>query len=253
MLPMYFGRYLFGSAAILFGALALAWHDFNIWQQIQPLKIGAGRETLLDVIAAIEVLGGVAILSPKTARAGAAALGIVYLFFGLLWLPLYAQDLRNFDRLSNFFEQFSMVSAAWIVYATAGSGDPGRAAKLARIGYYGFAVCVVSFTIEQIVYLHGTAEFVPKWIPLGQMFWAVATTIAFALAAIALFTGRSALLAARLLAAMIVVFGLLIWIPAPFLGPHDLTNWAGIAENFGIAAAAWIVADYLAAASLAAT
>ncbi|MFY9885469.1 MAG: hypothetical protein WAL67_07525 [Candidatus Cybelea sp.] len=31
----------------------------------------------------------------------------------------------------------------------------------------------------------------------------------------------------------------------PFLHPHIFTAWAGDAENLGIAAAAWIAADYL--------
>jgi len=79
------------------------------------------------------------------------------------------------------------------------------------------------------------------------MFWAVTTTIAFALATIALFSGWSALLASRLLTAMIVGFGLLIWLPAPFTKPFadSHINWAENAENLAIAAAAWIVADYL--------
>src|SRR5208283_1370614 len=77
-------------------------------------------------------------------------------------------------------------------------------------------ICVVSFTLEQFFYLSGTAAFVPKWIPPGQMFWAITTTIALALAAIALLSGRSALLASRLLTVMLVGFGLLVWLPAPF-------------------------------------
>jgi hypothetical protein len=59
------------------------------------------------------------------------------------------------------------------------------------------------------------------------MFWAIVTTIAFVLAAIALLSGRSALLAARLLTAMLIGFGLLVWLPAPFADPHKMINWAG--------------------------
>ena len=44
---------------------------------------------------------------------------------------------------------------------------------------------------------------------------------------------------------MIVGFGLLIWLPAPFADPHSFLNWGGNAENLAIAGAAWIVADYL--------
>ncbi len=62
----------------------------------------------------------------------------------------------------------------------------------------------------------------PRWIPPGQMFSAIATTIFFALAATSLLSGRSALLASRLLAGMLVGFGLLVWLPAPFADPHKL-------------------------------
>jgi uncharacterized membrane protein YphA (DoxX/SURF4 family) len=190
-------------------------------------------------------LGGIAIQWPKTARAGAFALGTIYLIFALLWVPRIAAEPSVYDRWGNFFEQFSQVSGALIVYASVSRNDSERAARVARIGYISFGICVVSFTIEQLVYLSGTAEFVPKWIPPGQMFWTITTTIAFALAAIAILSGRSALLASRLLTAMVMGFGLLIWLPAPFADPHKLINWAGNAENLSIAGAAWIVADFL--------
>jgi hypothetical protein len=191
------------------------------------------------------IIGGVAIQWRQTARTGAFALSAIYLIFALLWAPLIAAKPQVYDLWANFFEQFSLVSGALIVYPSFSPGDSERGATTARIGYICFSICVVSFTLEQIFYLSGTAEFVPKWIPPGQMFWAITTTIAFALAAIALLSGRSALLASRLLTAMIIGFGLLIWLPAPFTDPHKLINWAGNAENLAIAGAAWIVADFL--------
>lgn len=154
---------------------------------------------------------------------------------------------RVFDRWRNFFEQFSLVSRALIVYASLSPGDSQRPGRAARIGYIFFGICVISFTTEQFVYLSGTAAFVPKWIPPGQMFWAITTTIAFALAAIALLSGRWALLASRLLTTMLVGFGLLVWLPAPFVDPHKMINWAGNAENLAITGAAWIVLDFLSA------
>jgi hypothetical protein len=90
---------------------------------------------------------------------------------------------------------------------------------LAQIGYYSLGICVVSFTLEQLFYLSGTASLVPKWIPPGQMFWAIATTVFFALAAIALLTGPMARLVSGLTTAMIVGFGLLTWLPLLFANP----------------------------------
>jgi hypothetical protein len=160
-------------------------------------------------------------------RESALSLGFIYLVFALLWVPHIVAEPRVFDRWGNFFEQFSLVSGALIVYASPNPRDSQQPATLARLGYLFFGICVVSFTLEQLFYLSGTAAFVPKWIPPGQMFWAIVTTIAFVLAAIALLSGRSALLAARLLTAMLIGFGLLVWLPAPFADPHKMINWAG--------------------------
>jgi uncharacterized membrane protein YphA (DoxX/SURF4 family) len=245
MARIYVGRHVYGLAAVAFGVITLVWRDFNNWQQIRALGNVPHREILVYIAAAIEIFGGVAIQWSRTAGAGAFALGSIYLVFALLWVPHIVAEPRVFDRWGNFFEQFSLVSGALIAYASLSPGDSQRPATAARIGYIFFGICVVSFTTEQLLYLSGTAAFVPKWIPPGQMFWAITTTIAFALAAIALFSGRSALLASRLLTAMLIGFGLLIWLPAPFSDQHKMINWAGNAQNLAIAGAAWIVADFL--------
>ena len=54
-----------------------------------------------------------------------------------------------------------------------------------------------------MLYRHDTAALVPKWIPPNQMFWTILTTIAFALAAIAILINRQARLATRLMTLML--------------------------------------------------
>ena len=196
-------------------------------------------------LGSIEILGGLAIQWRKTVRAGAIALGAVFLTFALFWIPRILAEPLLYARWGNLFEQSSEVAGALIVYAMAGRRNSGKAPRAAWIGYRIFGVCVISFTLEQLIYLSGTASYVPRWIPPGQMFWAVTTTIALALAAIALLSGRSALSASRWLTVMLIGFGVLVWLPAPFADPHKQINWAGNAQNLGITAAAWIVADFL--------
>ena len=239
------GRHVYGLAAVGFGIITFAWHDFNGWQQISMLGNVPHREILVYLAAAIELFGGIAIQWPKTMRVGAIALGGLYLTFALLWIPRITAEPLVYDRWGNFFEQFSLVSGALILFATVPPSNSERPTNVARIGYVSFGVCVISFTLEQLFYLSGTASFVPKWIPGGQMFWAVATTMALGLAAVALLAGRVALLASRLLTAMLIGFGLFVWLPAPFADPHKLFSWAGNAQNLAIVGAAWIVADFL--------
>ena len=241
------GRHVLGLAAIAFGVISLVWREFGApWQQIQVFGNVPHREILVYIAAAVELFGGVAIQFRRTARTGAVALAAMFMIWALLWVPRIVAEPLVYDRWGNFFEQFSIVSGALIVYGVFSRNQSRESTRMARLGCMFFAICVVSFTLEQLFYLRGTASFVPKWIPPGQMFWAVTTTIAFALAALALLAGRSALLAARLLTVMVVGFGLLVWLPAPFAAPHTLMSWAGNAQNTAITGAAWIVADFLA-------
>jgi len=99
--------------------------------------------------------------------------------------------------------------------------------------------------LEQAFYIGPTAELVPKWVPPSQMFWAIATTVFFVVAAVALLANRMSLLAARLLTVMIASFGLIVWVPLVVSHSHDQANWSETAETFRIAGAAWILADLL--------
>lgn len=226
------GRHVYGLAAIGLGICMLVWPAF-IWQLEPPARI---PPVLIACFALMQIGGGVAIQFPRFARGGAAVVGVVYAIFTVLWLPLWIQHPLIFDSLGNAFEQFAMLCGALILYG-------GTAA---RVGYYGFGVSVLSFALYQAIHPDVTAQLVPKWIPPGQTFWANATTIAFALAGIALLMRRSALLSARLTTLMLMLFGLLIWVPATRSGPRSVGNWAEMGLTFGIAGAAWVVADYLA-------
>jgi hypothetical protein len=239
------GRHVYGAAAVLFGAIALAWHDFDDWQQLRSLwNIAPFGAALVYIAALAQIGGGIAIEWRRAARVGAAVLGAVYLFFGLRWLPHIVAAPQVFDNWGNLFEQLSLVSAAVIVYASQQPESPW-AGNVHRFGRYLFGLCVISFTLEQLLYLSATAGYVPQWVPPGQMFWAVATTIALALAAAAILSGICALLASRLLTAMFLIFGLLVWLPTLITDPHHHMNWGGNAENLAITAAAWVVADHI--------
>jgi hypothetical protein len=238
------GRHVFGASAFGLGIVGLLWHDFNDWQQLHSLWSGPYGPVMVYVAAVCQLAGGIAIQTRSTERLGATLLGAVYLFFALRWVPQIVAQPLVFDRWGNVFEQLSLVAGALIVYASA-APTLTWAAKGWQTGRILFGICVVSFTLAQVIYLAETAAFVPKWVPPSQMFWAVTTTIALALAAVAILSGRSALLASQLLTVMFMIFGLLVWLPRVIVDPHLHMNWGGNGENLAITAAAWIVADCL--------
>jgi hypothetical protein len=229
------GRHLFGVAALAFGVVTLAWHDYNGWHQPRYLVYAA---------AVALIFGGAAIHFRRTAKAGAAVLAVVYLVFALQCLPGIVAAPRIYNSWGNFFEQFSLAAGAVIVYAHLSSA--WSLETQTRIGRILVGICAASFTLEQAFYLPPTATLVPKWLPPNPMFWAVATTVFFALAAIALLMNRMALLAARLLTIMLLIFGLIVWVPLLLSAPRSHTNWSETVETFAIAGTAWILADLLA-------
>jgi hypothetical protein len=230
-------------AALAFGVITLVWHDYKDWDQLRSILNATDGPVFLYIAAAAQIFGGVAIQFPRTAKMGAAVLGAVYLVLALLYVLRIVARPQIYDRWGNFFEWFSLVIGPAIVYARL---SPGWSPEtLSRIGRIVLGFCVASFTVEQAIHLDPTASLVPKWLPPSQMFWAVTTTVFFALAAVALLTNRMALLATRLLTVMLVIFGLLVWVPVLFSDPNSHANWSETIETFAIAGVAWILADLL--------
>ena len=238
------GRVVFGLAALGFGLVTLAAPDYYDWLALHLTNAHVG---LIFAYAgsAAQIAGGVAIVFPRTAKAGAVILGVVYLAIALFSTPQIVATPLVFAPWGDFFEIFALVTGAAIVYAR--SAPALTPATLDRAGRILFGICAASFALYQALYPGGTTPLVPKWLPPSQVFWTVATTVFFALATVAILINRMALLAARLLTAMLVLFGLLVWLPLVVSDPRSHTNWTETALNFGIAGAAWILADLLAA------
>src|SRR2546422_10208486 len=160
------GRHVFGAAASAFGLITLAWLDYNDWHL---------PRYIVYTVAAAQIFGGAAIQFRRTAKTAAVVLGSVYLVFALLCVPQIVAKPQIYNSWGNFFEQFSLVTGAALVYARLLSALSGE--TLNRIGRILLGICTASFTLEQAFYLGATANLVPKWLPPSQMFWAVTTTV----------------------------------------------------------------------------
>jgi len=241
------GLYVYGGAAIFLGLLGLASGDFaTTWQNVGPNV--PLRVPLAYLTAVVELAGGIALLLPRTARAGALILTAVYSVFTLIWVPKAFVNLGNYDPIGNVFEEFCLVAAGLVlcaIFSPAGSSIARRRPFFVLL----FGICPISFGIAHIIDMPGLLGWIPGWLPPAKMFWAYATTMGFFGAAVAILTGIMAPLAARLLTAEIVVFELLVWIPNLSAAPGNHFNWAGNAICIGLAGASWVVSDSISAAA----
>jgi uncharacterized membrane protein YphA (DoxX/SURF4 family) len=234
------GRYIFGAAVLLLGVASLVLHDQLISEWRLP-----GAPAFIVVTGVAQIVGGGAMFFRRTSTLGAAIAGIVYVIFSLTSVPDMVAQPGVYASWGDAFYQLALVAGAAIAYCMA-SPSLSDAAAPRRGAVILFGLCNISFAIEQVEFLPRTVSLVPQWIPPGAMFWAIATTVALALAGIALVVGFQALLASRLLALMFVVFGVTIWIPMLVADPKTHMNWSEGLETFAIAGVAWIASELVA-------
>jgi uncharacterized membrane protein YphA (DoxX/SURF4 family) len=235
-------RIFFGASAILFGVIALLWHDAETWQTLHRLfKLPFGVVIAVSLMT-LQIGGGLGILIPRAACPSAVLLCFVYLCFLVACVPAIIAAPAAYGSYPNFFEQLSILCGALALYAaTSANAAPPR--TLGQIVRLGFGISTVFFTLTQIVYFRFTVAAVPRWIPPNQKFWAILTTVAFALAALAILINRHARLALRLMALMTALFGALVWVPTLVVHPKSHSSWSEFALTALITGAAWLVAD----------
>jgi hypothetical protein len=238
-----YGRIVFGAAAMWFGVIALMWHDADTWQNLHVFWSLPFGTIIGGCLMAALIAGGIGIQYPRAARLSAVVLVIVYLCFSLACIPGIIAAENIYDRFGgSFFLFFSLLCGAIALYA-ATEANAARAVVFGRLARLGLGVCAISFTLGQALLLRDTASLVPKWIPPNQMFWAILTTVAFGLAAIAILINRQARLAIRLMTLMLALFGVMVWVPRLIAHPKAHFNWSECVLTFLITGAAWVVAD----------
>jgi uncharacterized membrane protein len=240
------GARVYGLAAIIMGIAGLIWGDFATdWIPVPAAM--PGRMALAYVTSALLLAGGVLINLPRKTAWGAGLLTAVFAAgFVLLDLTALARHITDFGYWDSAAEQLAVTMGGLIAFAASANIAPDLATRLIFIGRIVFGVCLFSFGAAHFVYPVLSATFVPKYIPPNQLFWVYVTGAAHVAAGLALLSNVLALLAARLLTVMFVIFGVLVHAPMLWNAPANHRDWVENALNLALVGVAWIVADLLA-------
>ena len=244
------GVYLFALATTAAGVFDLIWAEFEAAHQ----PIGAlgdnipGQKIFAYITAVWMILAGAAILWRRTRHGGALAAAIIYLVFGLFWLPRFytaphALGLRLtliVGLLAGMFTQLMVVAGALVLFSSV--ADSYWILRSRTVARWVIGLAAVLFGLVHLTGVQGVAGMVPKWMPLGGSFWVILSGIAFLLAGLAILFGILNRLAAHLLALMIVLFEIIL-IPMAFANPGNHIAWGSNAYSLAAAGAVWIFAS----------
>jgi hypothetical protein len=251
---MKLGVWFYGLGTILTGMLDVAWGAFDASHQpIQVLgKNFPGQHILAYVTGVWLVAAGLAILSRRSAKIGAAASAIAYLVFAALWLARYYAGVHALGwRLDviggvsfGLAQQLMLVALPVIVYASTASPDSPLQKRAAVTARWMLGLPPILFGLSHLIAIRGFASIVPHWMGFGS-FWAGLTGIAFILAGGAICSGIMDVLAARLLALMLLLFEGFVEIPPIFVRLHNQATWGAAVYNVAAIGACWMFAEFL--------
>lgn len=246
------GIWLYALATIATGLLDIIWLKFEASHQpIAALGHVPGERVLAVTAGILLVAAGIALLWRKSAQTGAAVSAILYVIFALFWVPrLFAMihvlgvhlGLIVF-AIGGAAEQVLLATPVLILYLATTTGSPrrGRATIAARCMV---GVPPIFFGLGHLINLHAYKPFVPHWVSF-PLFWIALTGIAFLLAGSAIVSGIQAVLAARMLALMLLLFEFMVEIPPIFAHPHSQGAWGGALYNLTAIGVCWMFAELL--------
>lgn len=251
---MRLGVYVFGIASVAAGILDLIWGEFE--PAHQPLQAWGNHipgVTIFAYIAAVWLIaGGATIVWRKTEGFGAAALTILYGIFVAFPLPRFytAPHYLGYRAavyigvLGSVCQLVILFVAAAIVWELAARGSLSE--KVAFVARWTFGLSAIVFGLAHLTAIETVVPMIPTWVPLGGVFWAVFTGVAFVLAGLGIVSGVLDVLAAQLLGLMLLVFSAVALAPLIVAAPHNHVAWGANAYNLTAVGAAWIVAGWLA-------
>jgi uncharacterized membrane protein YphA (DoxX/SURF4 family) len=165
----------------------------------------------------------------------------------ICYAPKLAATPRDPGRWTSAFELLAISGAGLVLAATFANRRTrsGRGGSLFEVGRFLFAVSLLVFGIQHLMYGAFVATLIPKWIP-GHLFWAYFVGVAFIAAALAIVSGKLAPLAATLLGTMFFLWVVMLHAPRVVAALHNANEWTSMFVALAMSGGAWVVAGAMA-------
>jgi uncharacterized membrane protein YphA (DoxX/SURF4 family) len=248
------GHRLFAIAAASLAILIFTFHDFApMWPSIPAGN--PWREAWVCGSALVLLAASVGLCFSRTALPSVLTIGAYQGVWAVTGVPPILSKPLSVGAWYGLCEALTSIAGAWILYAalrwqSRGSQTPIAGERAVRAAQVLFGLTCVFYGSSHFAYADYTASMVPTWLP-SRLGFAYFTGLSYIAAGIGIIVGILPRLAATLVAIMMSLFGLLVWVPSFFAHPKPswatpLQNeWSELEVNLFLAAAAWVVADYL--------
>lgn len=187
----------------------------------------------------------IGILTSMLARPAATMLGVMFfLFVVLLHIPRIVGKSSDGNEWTSGFVALAMCGGAWILASAAPLQEREKADPFLGLGRYFFALAFVAFGVQHFVYARYAAGLGPPWY-LGRPLWACLIGVVVVATGAAIILGQKARMAANLLAATLILFFLLLYVPRIIRQLHNPGPWTSGFEILALCGCALVLAGTL--------
>jgi len=243
------GRLLFAVAVFIFGLQCLSSATGNRLPipSIGPPWTQGGRGLAILVGFGMMAVAG-CLVYRWYGRLGANLFGLGAFVRGLVvYLPLILREPTYPRPWTYLFDLTAMAGAALVIGATLPGLIPqGNVSqrRLAEVGRWMFAVSLVLFGVQHLLYAVFIKALIPAWIP-WHVFWVHFTGIAFLLAAVSLMTKVQVELTGSLLGLMFLLWVIVLHAPRVVRARHNGEEWTSAFVALAMCGASLVMAGAL--------
>jgi uncharacterized membrane protein len=244
-----FGDAMFTASLAGLAVLSLIYGNFAPLLDPRPWP-----QVLTLILGWVLLAASIGLLFGRTVAASAITVAACATAWALERTPPIVHAPQSIGSWYGFSEAVSLLTGVWTLYALCMRRDhvgvwaPLTSNVALRVARALFGAACLVYGVAHFAYAAYSLPFVPIWLP-ARMPFVYVTGIFHVAAGAGLILGIKPQLAARLEATMIILFGVLVWLPSHFA--HPTPKWAGTPHNqwsetilnFLLAGVAWLIAE----------